>query len=308
VEIFGIKFIELYEQNGQRLLLTLILIITLFILRSGLTAFSRLIMWGRQNETFRFWTRQGISLLLALLLICGFLLIWFDNAARLTTVLGFISAGLAFALQKVVTSIAGYFVILRGRTFTVGDRIMMSGVRGDVISLSFTQTTIMEMGQPIGERPDEPHVWVKSRQYTGRIVTITNDKIFEEPVYNYSKDFPYLWEELGISVRFKDRQRAEEILLEITKRHTSDIEQAAREAFQRIPELYYDVNASFSPRVYYRLTDNWLELNIRFISKDHGTRDIKDKICRELLAAFDEAGIDLPFPSYEIIGLPQTKE
>ena len=44
------------------------------------------------------------------------------------------TAGLAFALQNVVTSFAGYFVILRGKTFNVGDRIVMGGVRGDVIA------------------------------------------------------------------------------------------------------------------------------------------------------------------------------
>ncbi len=43
---------------------------------------------------------------------------------------------------------AGYMVILRGKTFNVGDRIVMGGVRGDMIALDFMQTTIMEMGQP----------------------------------------------------------------------------------------------------------------------------------------------------------------
>lgn len=61
---------------------------------------------------------------------------------------------------------------------------MMGGVRGDVIALDLVQTTIMEMGQPPGEQGDAPSMWVRARQYTGRIVIITNDKIFDEPVYN----------------------------------------------------------------------------------------------------------------------------
>ncbi|MFO1431682.1 MAG: mechanosensitive ion channel [Candidatus Competibacteraceae bacterium] len=70
------------------------------------------------------------------------------HSTRLATALGLVTAGLAFALQRVITVLAGYFVILRSRTFNVGDRIRMGGVRGDVIALSFMQTTIMEMGQP----------------------------------------------------------------------------------------------------------------------------------------------------------------
>ena len=44
---------------------------------------------------------------------------------------------------------AGYFIILRGKLFTVGDRISMGGVRGDVTDVAFFQTTIMEMGHSI---------------------------------------------------------------------------------------------------------------------------------------------------------------
>jgi hypothetical protein len=57
-------------------------------------------------------------------------------------------AVLAIALQRVVTAFAAYFVILRGRLFRVGDRLVMGGVCGDVIALGFIRTTIMELGEP----------------------------------------------------------------------------------------------------------------------------------------------------------------
>ncbi len=59
----------------------------------------------------------------------------------------------------------------------------MGGIRGDVIEIGFIQTAIMEMGQPPPVQSDDPAMWGRARQYTGRIVTITNDKIFETPVY-----------------------------------------------------------------------------------------------------------------------------
>jgi hypothetical protein len=33
-------------------------------------------------------------------------------------------------------------------------------------------------------------MWVRSRQFTGRIVTVTNDKVFDEPVFNYTRGLP----------------------------------------------------------------------------------------------------------------------
>jgi len=156
--------------------------------------------------------RQAANLITGTLLVLGLLSIWFDDPTRLATALGLVAAGLAFAMQRVVTSLAGYFVILRGNTFTVGDRITMGGVRGDVVRLGFIQTTIMEMGQPPAVQGADPAVWVQSRQYTGRLVTVSNDSIFQDPVFNYTRDFPYLWEEMRIPVTYTaDRTRAEAI-------------------------------------------------------------------------------------------------
>ena len=125
---------------------------------------------------------------MTVLLLLGLASIWFDDPTRLTTALGLVTAGLAFALQRVVTALAGYVLILRGKTFNVGDRIVMGGVRGDVIALGFIQTTIMEMGQPPPVQNADPAMWVQGRQYTGRIVTVSNAKMFDEPVFNYTRE------------------------------------------------------------------------------------------------------------------------
>src|SRR5947209_18211730 len=86
--------------------------------------------------------------------------------------------------------------LFRGRTFTLGDRIVMGGVRGDVIALSFMQTTILEVGQPPPVQSDSPAMWIRSRHYTGRIVPVSNSKVFDEPVYNYSRKLPLSSEEV----------------------------------------------------------------------------------------------------------------
>jgi small-conductance mechanosensitive channel len=162
------------------------------LLRAAVVRAAQLVTGRHRNERVMFWTRRGASMTAALLAVVALLSIWFDDPERLTTGLGIFSAGLAFALQRVVTALAGYVVIMRGNTFTVGDRITMGGVRGDVIALTFTQTKIMEMGQPPAVQGADPAMWVQSRQFTGRIVTVTNDKVFDEPVYNYTREFPFI--------------------------------------------------------------------------------------------------------------------
>ena len=173
VEVFGqqIRLLFFSEENGIKLLLTAALVLILMVLRWLARGLSRLLQRGLGGERARFWTRQAINLVFAVLLLLGVLSIWFDDPARLATGVGLLTAGLAFALQKVITAVAGYLVILRGDTFNVGDRITLGGVRGDVIALGFIKTTIMEMGQPPAVQGTDPVQWVRSRQYTGRVVT-----------------------------------------------------------------------------------------------------------------------------------------
>lgn len=187
LEILGVRMVGINAETGTKLLFTLLFITAVLLLGGLVRKGAARILQGQGRERTEFWTRQAINLGTAVFLVLGMISIWFDDPTRLTTALGLVTAGLAFALQKVVTAVAGYAIILRGKVFNVGDRIVMGGVPGDVIALDFTRTTIMEMGQPRPVQGADPAVWVHSREYTGRVVTVTNARIFDEPVYNYTR-------------------------------------------------------------------------------------------------------------------------
>ena len=305
VRAFGVTLIGATPHNLHKLVLTVGFIAIAWIFAWILRQFLKLFIGTRSGTRFQFWAKQGVSLVVAGIVILGIMSIWFDDPTRLTTAVGLVTAGLAFALQKVVTSLAGYFVILRGNTFTVGDRISMGGVRGDVVALGFTQTTIMEMGQPPAVQSAEPAMWVKSRQFTGRIVTVSNSTVFDTPVFNYTREFPFIYEEMTIWIAYRDdHAKAEQVLLDAARKHQVDINELSAEASHRLSNKYGVMKADFEPRVYYRLTDNWVDLTVRFIARDHGVRDVKDAMSREVLARLTEAGIGMASSTIELTGLP----
>jgi len=308
MELFGVRFVGVNLENLNKLLFSLALIAAVVILRYFAGAIAQRVLRAYPNERARFWTWQITSLLTAAVITLGVISIWFDRPESLTTAVGLVTAGLAFALQKVITSFAAYFIILRGRSFTVGDRIMLGAVRGEVMAIGFMQTTIMEMGQSPPEQPDAPATWVKSRQFTGRIVTVTNDNIFEQPVYNFTREYPYLWEELTVPIAYRDDyHRVEQILLEVAERHTVKISEMSQEALERMRQQYTDLAAETKPQVYLRLTDNWVELTVRFISEVNGTRGLKDAMSRDILKKLGEAGIGIASTTFEIVGLPPLR-
>lgn len=63
--------------------------------------------------------------------------------------------------------------------------------------MSLSGITLIGLNRTNG---DAPSMWVRGRQFSGRIVTLNNGVIFNEPIYNYSRDFPYLWEEMDVPV------------------------------------------------------------------------------------------------------------
>jgi small-conductance mechanosensitive channel len=309
VQLYHVTLVGVNQTNAEKVLLTLALIAFVVIVRYVLHYILRIVRAFSWAERFRFWGHQAINLLTAAFFIVALISIWVGPNAHLATVGGLVAAGVAFALQKFIIAIAGYVVILRGKTFSIGDRIIIGGVRGEVIALDFFQTTVLEMGQPPSvESQADPAMWVMARQFTGRIVTVTNGVIFDLPVYNYSRDFPFLWEEIHVGVGYNDKyEQAEQILLEVARKHTAPVTQMTGEGVRHLEHVYDLKPPNVEPRVYYQMTDNWVELALRFIVPDRGIREIKDAMYRDILARFKESGIAVASSTYDIVGFPPVR-
>ena len=301
----GIHLIGLSQANLERVLFSVGLLVAVLLLRRVAKTVIKLTAPGETKRAIiaRFWGHQLINIGALVVSVFGLASLWFDDPARLATALGLVGAGLAFALQRVITAFAGYIVILNSGLFGIGDRINMGGVRGDVLRLGFMQTTLMEMGVAPGSDAG-PAVWVKSRQFTGRIVTLTNAKIFEDPVYNYTRDFPYIWEELHLPVRYgDDRARVETILLEAARTYALDPAVLTETAAQTLEQRFDIRRLDFAPRVYCSLTSNYLQMSIRFAVEDHGTRAVKDSMVRDILDGLEAAGITVATDAIRVDGL-----
>lgn len=289
----------------HKILLTVGALVLVMLVRWITVKIARGVTGKAENARGVFWTRQIAALLALAIGIGAVVVIWVRPGEKALPV-GLATAGLAVALQKVWTAFAGYLILLRGRVYTVGDRIAIGGVRGDVLSVGFLYTRIMEMGEPAP--PDKRDVWVGARQFTGRIVTVTNDKIFDEPLFNYTREFPYLFEEITLPIKYDvDRNRVEEILVRCAEPATRDVKAMSEEARQHLQREYGLSPEDLTPRVYYRLTDNWLELTLRFVVREHGIRQVKDEMSRAILRELDEAGIGIASATFEIVGLPPLK-
>src|SRR5205085_3274762 len=141
----------------------------------------------RKDGHVHFHLRRLLVSVAVLVVAIAVFFVWHPGQAGLF--LGLIAAGVAFASQEVLGAIAGWFNIVTGRIYRVGDRVQLGGVQGDVIDITLVRTKILEMGSEStlpGPEPgggEEPS-WVHGRQYTGRVVSISNKASFTAPVFN----------------------------------------------------------------------------------------------------------------------------
>lgn len=222
--------------------------------------------------------------------------IYRNQLGGLTITFGIAGAGIAFALQEVIISFAGWIAIPLGHFYKTGDRVQLGGIKGDVIDIGFLRTTLMEVGQ-----------WVDSDLYTGRIVRIANSFVFREPVFNYSGDFPFLWDEITVPVRHgSDQNLAREIFQRIAEEATMEYIDGAKKEWHEMVKMYVIEDARIEPMVSLIVTDNWMSFTIRYIVNYKKRRATKDLLFTKILEAFDKTGgkVRIASTTMEVVGLP----
>jgi small-conductance mechanosensitive channel len=256
-----------------------------------------------KDTTNRYYLRKAVHYLTVVALMFALALLWRPFAGRIGVVVGLLAAGLALAMQEVLGALAGWISILTGRQFRVGDRIQMCGVRGDVLDITPLRTRILESGSSA-----DPESWIRGRQYTGRVVSLSNRFVFTAPVFNSSTVLDHLWEELTLPVPYEaDWHLAERILCEEAQSVSSTVE--ARRAIEQMRHRYPVAEAEVDPRVFVRATPNWVELSARFVVPVRAARQVKDQVTRRVLDRFAESGIRVASVTQDItIHPPQATE
>jgi len=231
-----------------------------------------------------------IGFLLSLLLM---LIVFSDKLSGATIAFGVAGAGIALALQEVIVSFAGWVAIMFGNFYKSGDRIQMAGVTGDVMDIGVLRTTIMETGQ-----------WVEGDLYNGRIVLVANSFVLKEPVYNYSGEFPFLWDEIKIPISTdSDFEFAREMLLNIGKEVATDLSYQSKEKWKKLQYKYRLEDAQSEPMVSLSANESRIELILRYVVNYKRRRTTKTELFTRVLneIAASKGAVKLATASIQII-------
>ncbi len=210
--------------------------------------------------------------------------------------IGLFTAGVTITLQELILSIAGSFYIFFVKVYKPGDRIEIRGIKGDVIDIDSIYTTMMEIGE-----------WVSSDNYSGRIVKLSNAFVFKGPIYNYSQDFPFVWDEFNLPIRYgSDVELAKSIVIKIASEELSDYVTQSMDNWKDVVNKYYIEDAMVDPSLAITMTDNWIQFNLRYIV-DYKKRRLTKHALNERIGAEIQktnGAVQLASATFEIVKIP----
>ena len=222
--------------------------------------------------------------------------VYSDRLTGVTVAFGVAGAGIAFALQEVIASVAGWIAVSFGGFYSTGERVQVGGIKGDVIDIGVLRTTIMEVGE-----------WVNGDLYNGRIVRVANSFVFKEPVFNYSADFPFLWDEFVLPIHYSsDRERARALILSCVNEVIDDYPTRSRAAWKALVGKYRIEDASVDATVTLSGDENWLTFTARYIVDYRKRRFTKDRIFTRIFEEIDktDGAVRLAGATLEITAAP----
>ena len=284
-----------FTNMALKLFLSLVVVVvTLIVYRTIRNSIKRRVMDATRRQSMRVAVRNVLAVASFLIV----LIIWLPRGNNLLTALGILGAGLAIASQEMIGSLAAGLNIWVGNIYRVGDRVRIGNVVGDVMDISLLRTTVMEVGE-----------WVKADQYTGRVVNVANRMVWVNPVYNFTQHWGYLWDEITLPITYEsDWQRAAEIMLELGQTYTEELQADAEAKLNKLIDRYPLKDTNVEPTLYLAMTDNWIELILRFLVDAQERRPVKARLHRELLQYFQaDENITVASTTIEIVGFPRQE-
>ncbi len=187
------------------------------------------------------------------------------SLAAMGLTVAFISMILGWSLQRPVTGVAAWLMVMIKRPFVIGDRIIVQGVRGDVLDISPTHILLGEVGGTIG-----------GEESSNRGILIPNAILFDQMVINYavSEEAKYILDEVPVRVSYdSDYALAEETLISCAREVTSEI----------IEET------GLEPEVRAEFFDSGIMMRLRYRSIAVDRQRISTRIVAKVMEAFSNS-------------------
>jgi len=206
-----------------------------------------------------------------------YLPIVFSSLSLLPTVLGLAGAGIVISLKEVWLNMVGWFMIMGGNGFQVGDRIELDNIKGDVVNIGFLKFTLLEVSS-------DP----KAEQSTNRLIHFPNFTVVMNRFFIVSDAMDFVWDEFKISLTIEsDWERAETICNQILHEELVLAPELVDEKIRELSKNYLVRLGKSTPIVYTSLEqEGYILLSLRYLTPIRSKRLNRVLVSKEVLKKF----------------------
>ncbi|MEO7983222.1 MAG: mechanosensitive ion channel family protein [Bacteroidota bacterium] len=229
------------------------------------------------------------SVLVAIFITVTFLFAkWYTAAVSL----GLVSLILGFALQTPISSLIGWFYIIIRTPYRIGDRIQVGTFKGDVVEISYLDTTLWEFH---GE-------YLSNDVPSGRLIRFPNTLVLQSEVFNYSwKKFPYIWNEIPFHIAYQsDFDYVEAIIREVAKKEFGDnMAEDIRWFKEQVKDTPVDeLNIKEYPFIVFRTNPNtWVEVSVTYLVAPKKASVVRSRLIKSIITALLKEPGRVMFPN-----------
>lgn len=179
------------------------------------------------------------------LLFLGVLFIWGEATSRMLVSLFVFLSAMGFAVKELLACVSGSLMRFRSKTYSLGDRISIGSLKGDVVDMNLLSTTLLEVG------PNEG-----SLQHSGRRITFSNSRLLKEAVINESLLHNFSFHTLALPLqRSENWKLAKQILIDTAQEHCASFLDAARRRFSEVEKTLGSNIPDVEPRIWIEMAD-----------------------------------------------------
>jgi len=229
---------------------------------------------ARLRRQFMVLRKFVTGFLVFVVLVMGFA----SEFSSLATFAGFVTAGIAVGLQTILLSVAAYFFVIGRYGISVGDRVSVAGVTGDVVDVGLVRFYVMELAST------GPDLFP-----TGRIVVFSNAVLFQAttPLFKQLPGTRYTWHEAVLPLAARtDYDGAEKavgaVVTEVYKEYNLESLWRAR----RFDASDFSIQPPV-PHNRIQFADSGPELVARYPVQLEKAGEIDDKMARALISALN---------------------
>jgi small-conductance mechanosensitive channel len=215
--------------------------------------------------------RRIVTWVLILLILS---LTFITRLSSFATFAGLLTAGLAVAMQSVLVSLVGYFILIGKYGLRVGDRVQVGNVTGEVIDLGLIRMHLLEL---TSQEPRGP---------TGRVVAIANSIVFQSSggLFKQIPGVNFTWHELSLSlpagsdyIELKNRLLAS--LTRIVEEYRGEI---VRQAQTIRDATSLPASTDVTPQVQLQFSPSGVEAKVRYPVPLNRTAEVDERVSQEL--------------------------